>query len=137
VNNIRIVQTRGSFRDIEHIVTGRAQKPNHGSRDAFVSEPAHASTIDDFFVGKIVGSKCLRGMDIVKRQPWMVHEDRLGRHASAEFTQNQFYRNARATNDRFAIQNVRIYLDALVSHGILFDRFRPQGIMEDGVCQRP
>jgi len=45
----------------------------------------------------------LRGMHIFKRQAWMIHKDCLGRHAGAEFAQNQVYRNARTSNDRFAI----------------------------------
>jgi hypothetical protein len=48
------------------------------------------------------------------RQPRMIRKDRLGRHTGAEFAQNQLYRNARATNDRFAIHNVRVYFDAFV-----------------------
>jgi hypothetical protein len=75
-------------------------------------------------------------MDIIKRQPWMVHEDRLWRHTGAEFAQNQLYRNACATNYRFTTHDVRVHFDAFVLQGILFDRFRPQYIMEDPVCQR-
>ena len=136
-NNIRVAQTRSSFGDIQHVMTGGAQKPNQVGRNAFVGEPSHASTVDDFFISEIIRSKGLRGADIVKSQPWMVHEDRLGRHAGAEFTQNQLDRNARATNDGFAVHDIRIDFDAFVLHGILFNQFRHQGIIEDGVCQRP
>jgi hypothetical protein len=136
-NNIRVAQTRNSFGDIEHVVTSAAQKPNQVGRDAFISEPSHASTVDDFFVGEIVGGKCLRGADIVKRQPWVVHEDCFRRDTGAEFAQDKLYGNACATNDRFAVHDTRIYFDALILHGILFDRFLSQGIIGDGVCQRP
>jgi hypothetical protein len=60
----------------------------------------------------------LRGVDIFKRQAWMIHEDCLGRHTGAEFAQNQFYRNARTSNDRFAIHDVRVHFDAFVGHGL-------------------
>jgi hypothetical protein len=37
------------------------------------------------FVGEIISGKGLRCSDIVLRQPWVIHEDRLGRHTGAEF----------------------------------------------------
>src|SRR5450631_4051177 len=66
----------------------------------------------------------LRGVDIFKRQAWMIHKDCLGQHTGAEFAQNQLYRNARTSNDRFAIHDVRVHFDAFVGHGALFVRFR-------------
>jgi hypothetical protein len=40
-DDIRVVQTRSSLRDIKHVVTAGAKKRNQGRRNAFVSEPAH------------------------------------------------------------------------------------------------
>jgi len=83
VDNIHVAQTCGSLRNVSYVMTGRAQKTNQRRCDAFVSKPTHASAVDDFFVGEIVGSKCLRGVDIVKREPGMIPKDHLGRYASA------------------------------------------------------
>lgn len=124
-NNICIAQTSSGLGDIEYVVTGGAQKPNQVGRDAFVSEPPHASAVDNFFVGEIVGGKCLRGAYIVQCQPWVVRKDCFMRYTGAELAQDQLYGNACATNDRFAVHNIRIYFDALILHGILFDQFRP------------
>jgi hypothetical protein len=38
------------------------------------------------------GGERLRGPNIVLSQPWMIGQDRLGRHASVEFAQDQLYR---------------------------------------------
>ena len=83
VDNIHVAQTRSRFGNISHIMTGGPQKSDQRRRNTFVSEPTHASAVDDFFVGEIVGSKCLRCVDIVKREPGMIPKDHLGRYASA------------------------------------------------------
>jgi hypothetical protein len=70
-----VVQPCGRFRHIEYLVASRAQYCDQRRRDAFVSEPAHASAVNNVFVGEIVRGKRLRGPDIVKCEPWMVRED--------------------------------------------------------------
>ena len=40
-DNIRIAQTRCSFRYVDHVVSVSAQKRDQARRDTFVSEPAH------------------------------------------------------------------------------------------------
>ena len=70
------------------------------------------------FVGEVISGKCLCGVDIVMRQPRMIREDRLGRHTSAEFAQNELYRNSRAAHDRFAAHDLRIHFDTLVGHDV-------------------
>ena len=66
-DDIGIAQTGSGFCDIEHVVTVGPQKRNQGCCDAFVSEPAHVLAVNDVFVGEIIGGKCLRGTDVVKR----------------------------------------------------------------------
>ena len=79
-DNVRVAHTGCSFRNIEHIMTPPTQKCYQRRRDAFVREPTHVSTVDDIFVGQIIGSECLRGTDIIECQPRVIHKDRLGRH---------------------------------------------------------
>jgi hypothetical protein len=74
-NNVRVAETRSNFRDVENVVSGRAQRSNQGSRDAFVSEPAHVSAVDDVFVGGIISGKSQRGVDIVMHQPRVIDEE--------------------------------------------------------------
>jgi hypothetical protein len=45
-------------------------------------------------------------MDIVMRQPRVIHEYRLRRHAVAEFAQDQLHRDARAPDDGFTAHNI-------------------------------
>jgi hypothetical protein len=79
---------------------------------------SNASAISDvFFAGEIVGGKRLRGTNIVLGQPWVVNQDRLGRHSGAEFAQNQCNRNTGAANDGSAIHDIRVYFDAFMDHG--------------------
>ena len=61
----------------------------------------------------------LRGLDIVKRQARVIRKDRLRRHAGGEFAQNELQRNARSTNDRFAVHDVRAHFDAGVGQSAL------------------
>jgi addiction module HigA family antidote len=52
------------------------------------------------------------GIEIVSKRTSCL-TTRLGRHTVAEFSQDQLYRNACGTNDRFAIHDVQVYFDAL------------------------
>jgi len=121
-DHIRVAQTNGCFRDIEYIVAVRTQKRDQWRRNPFVREPAHLLAINDVFVGEIVGGKCLRGQDIISRQPRMVGEDRLQRHAGAQLAENEFHRNARAANNRLAVHDIRVNFDPFVRHDILLSR---------------
>jgi hypothetical protein len=49
------------------------------------------------------------------------------------FPQNQLDRNARTTNDRFAVHDVPVHFDAFVSHGVL----QYQGIVPKPVNEPP
>jgi len=118
-NDVGVTQTRSRLRDVEHILTSGSQKHDQRRRDAFVGKPAHGSAVNDIFVCEIVGGKGLRGKDIVQRQSWMIHEDRLRRHTGTELAQHKLHRNARAANNRFAIHDIRVSFDPLVRHDLL------------------
>lgn len=117
--DIRFAQARGSLGDVKHVMTGRAEKGYQRCRNTFVGEPAQISTVDNVFVSEIVGCKCLRCPDICISQPRVVRKDRLNRHTGAKFSQNQFYRDARAPNNRLTVHDLRIRFAALVGHGTL------------------
>ncbi len=66
---LHVAQTGREFGDVEHIVTSATQLSNQRDCDALVCEPEHGSTIDDIFVGQIIGRKSLGCPDIVRRKP--------------------------------------------------------------------
>jgi hypothetical protein len=60
-------------------------------------------------------------MDIVVRQPRVIYQDCLKRHASAEFTEDQLNRNTGTANDRLANHDSRIDFDAFMNDGVSLD----------------
>jgi hypothetical protein len=54
------------------------------------------------------------------RQSRVISKDRVVRDAGAQLPKHQFYRDARAANNRLAVHNVAISLDPIVRHGTLF-----------------
>jgi len=77
------------------------------------------------WLSEIIRGKGVRGIDVLMRQPRMIHQDRLGRHAGTEFAQNKLYRNTGTTNDWFAGHDIWVYFDAFVGHATGNPAFSP------------
>jgi hypothetical protein len=109
-------------------MTVYTEKPDQWRRDAFIREPTHLLAVNDVFVSEIVGGKRLRRLNIMLRQSRVIREDSFCRHTGTQLTQDQFHRNARTANDRFAVHDIRANFDPFVQHGALSVRYFVQDI---------
>jgi hypothetical protein len=117
LHHVDVCRSGIDIRHVDNLVSCISEMGNEPFVDAFIDEPAHAgSSIDQFFISQVVGSKGLSRSDVVEREPRMVVNNGLGCHSCTKLAQNKLNGHTGPADDRLAAHNLRINLDPLVHH---------------------